>query len=83
MDAIIRQPVRDELRRQGHNEGVESTSTSSKAASRELNQWKVSKLSGLLNRIRTQSRGKKRKTDKEHRTRVRWIHYDEGSEIFI
>ena len=85
MDAIIRQTVRDEIRRQGqnNNEGVESTSTSSRTASREANQRTVSRLSGLLDRIRGQSKGKKRKTDKEHRIQVRWIHYDESSEIFV
>ena len=85
MDAIIRQTVREEIRRQGqnNNERVESTSTSSKAASREANQRTASRLSGLLDRIRGQSRGKKRKTDKEHRIQVRWIHYDEQSESFV
>ena len=37
----------------------------------------------MLDRIRGQSRGKKRKTDKEHRIQVRWIHYDEQSESFV
>ena len=79
MDAIIRQTVREEIRRQG-----ESTSTSSQAATREPNQRTVSRLSGLLDRIRGQSRGKKRKTvtDKEHRIQFRWIHYDKKSEVF-
>ena len=85
MDAIIRQTVREEIRRQGqnNNERVESASTSSKAACREADQRTASRLSGLLDRIRGQSRGKKRKTDKEHRIQVRWIHYDEQSEIFV
>ena len=85
MDAIIRQTVRDEIRRQGqnNNERVESISTSSKAASHEANQRTASRLSGLLDRIRGQSRGKKRKTGKEHRIQVRWIHYDEQSESFV
>ena len=71
MDAIIRQTVLEEIRCQR-----ESASTSSKEATREPNQRTVSRLSGLLDRIRGQSRGKKRKTDKEHRIQVRWIHYD-------
>jgi len=78
MDAIIRQTVREEIRRQG-----ESASTSSKAATSEPNQRTVSRLSELLDRIRGQSRGKKRKTDKEHRIQVRWIHYDKKSEVFV
>jgi len=78
MDAIIKQTVREEIRRQG-----ESASTSSKAATSEPNQRTVSRLSGLLDRIRGQSRGKKRKTDKEHRIQVRWIHYDKKSEVFV
>lgn len=78
MDAIIRQTVREEIRRQG-----EAASTSSEAAPREPKQRTVSRLSGLLDRIRGQSRGKKRKTDKEHRIQVRWIHYDKKSEVFV
>ena len=78
MDAIIRQTVREEIRRQG-----ESASTSSEAATREPNQRTVSRLSGLLDRIRGQSRGKKRKSDEEHRIQVRWIHYDKKSEFFV
>ena len=78
MDAIIRQTVREEIRRQG-----ESASTSSEAATRQPNQRTVSRLSGLLDRIRGQSRGKKRKSDKEHRIQVRWIHYDKKSEVFV
>ena len=54
MDAIIRQTVREEIRRHG-----ESASTSSEAATHEPNQRTVSRLSGLLDRIRGQSRGKK------------------------
>ena len=85
MDAIIRQTVREEIKRQGqnNNERVESAPTSSKAASRESNQRTASLLSGLLDRIRGQSRGKKRKTDKEHRIQFRWINYDEQSESFV
>ena len=89
MDTIIRQTVREEIRRQGqnNNERVESASTSSKpasrAGSREANQRTASRLSGLLDRIRGQTRGKKRKTDKEHRIQVRCIHYDEQSESFV
>ncbi|PFX11732.1 hypothetical protein AWC38_SpisGene24435 [Stylophora pistillata] len=77
--------VREEIRRQGqnNNERVESASTSSKAASREANKRTASRLSGFLDRIRGQSRGKKRKTDKEHRIQVRWIHYDEQAESFV
>ena len=78
MDAIIRQTVREEIRRQG-----ESASTSSEAPTRQPNQRTVSRLSGLLDRIRAQSRGKKRKSDKEHRIQVRWIHYDKKSEVFV
>ena len=78
MDAIIRQTVREEIRRQG-----EAASTSSEAAPREPKQRTVSRLSGLLDGIRGQSRGKKRKTDKEHRIQVRWIHYDKKSEVFV
>ena len=39
--------------------------------------------SGLLDRIRGHARGKKRKSDKELRIQVRWIHYDQKSEVFV
>jgi len=78
MDAIKRKTVREEIRRQG-----ESPSTGSEAATREPNQRTVSRLSGLLDRIRGQSKGKKRKNEKEHRIQVRWIHYDKKSEGFV
>ena len=77
MDATIRQTVREEIRHQG-----ESSPTGSQAATREPNQPTVGRLSGLLDRIRGQSREKKRKTDKEHRIQVRWTHYDNKSEVF-
>ena len=91
MDAIIRQAVRDEIRRQNSNERVESTATSTSAPSTAANtsvpsnpnQRTVSRLSGLLDRIRGQSRGKKRKADKEHRIQVRWIHYNDKSKLFL
>ena len=78
MDAIIRQTVREEIRRQS-----EPASMSSEAAPREPNQRTVSRLSGLLDRIRGQSREKKRKTDKEHQIQVHWIHHDKKSEVFL
>ena len=56
MDAIIRPTVREEIRRQG-----ESASTSSEAATREPNHRTVSRLSGLLDRIRGHSKLKGRK----------------------
>ena len=37
----------------------------------------------MLDRIRGQSKGKKRKTDKEHRIQVRWIHYDKKLEVYV
>ena len=85
MNAIIRQTVREEIGHQGqnNNERVESAFTSSKAASREANQRTANRLSGLLDCIRGQSRGKKRKTNKEHRIQVRWIHCDEQAESFV
>ena len=78
MDAIIRETVWEEIRCQ-----YESASTSSEAATREPNQRTVSRLSGLLDRIRGQSRGKKRKSNKEHGIQVRWIHYAKKSEVFV
>ena len=80
MDAIIRQTVREE--KKNRREG-ESACTSSEAAPREPNQRTVSRLSGLLDRIRGQSREKKRKTDKEHQIQVHWIHHDKKSEVFL
>ena len=84
MDAIIRQTVREEMRRQGQNsnEHVESTAPSASVPSNS-NQRTVNRLSGLLERIRGQPKGKKRKTDKEHRIQVRWIHYNEDSKLFV
>ena len=43
----------------------------------------ISRLSGLLDGIRGQQKGKKRQIDKEHRIQIRWIHYDEKSQAFI
>ena len=67
MDAIIRQTVREEMRRQGQNsnEHVESTAPSASApapstsAPSNSNQRTVNRLSGLLERIRGQPKGKK------------------------
>ena len=46
----------------------------------------VSRLSGLLDRVRkgakTSSKGKKHKIDKEHRVQVRWLHYNRNTETF-
>ena len=77
LDAIIRQTVREEIRRQG-----ESASTSSEAATRNQTNERQAD-SGLLDRIRGHARGKKRKSDKELRIQVRWIHYDQKSEVFV
>ncbi len=84
MDAINRHTVREEVRcqAQNSNEGVESTATSATAPSNP-NQRTVNRLSGVLDRIHSQSKGKKRKADKEHRIQVRWIHYDEKSKLFV
>ena len=80
----MRQTVREEIRRQAQNsnERVESTATSSSEPSNP-NQRTVSRLSGLLDRIRCQWKGKKRKADREHRIQVRCIHYNEKSKVFV
>ena len=43
----------------------------------------ISRLSGLLDGIRGQQKGKKRQIDKKHRIQIRWIYYDEKSQAFI
>ena len=77
--SVMRQSVRDEISRQNNKD-------SDKSAASSANAWKsatycsiqrstVSRLSGLLDRIRGQQKGKKRKIDKERRIQIRWIHY--------
>ncbi|XP_022806613.1 uncharacterized protein LOC111343696 [Stylophora pistillata] len=101
VNAIIRQTVREELRRSNsiesetessvsqHNSGqneegsVSAGSTTNTFSSRTFN-----RLSGLLNRIRhgcsgESSSNKKRKIEKQHRVRVRWMHYDQIKKKFV
>ena len=68
-------------RRQNTNDREESAVASCTAPSSNSNQRTVSRLSGLLDHIRGQSKGKKKKTDKEHRIQVRWIHYNNESKV--
>ena len=87
MDAVIRQAVRDELRRQSQtesdtgNQNVESTASTS---SNQRTERTERRLSGLLDRIRKQPKGKKRKIrDKENRIQMRWIHFNDRSKVFV
>eukprot|EP00794_Sanderia_malayensis_P020825 gene20825-22869_t len=75
MDAIIKQAVREEIRRVGNNG---QASTRMTEAETQGNYRQVNRLSGLLSRIRQgrSSGSKKRKADKEHRIQIRWLHYD-------
>ncbi|XP_067026126.1 uncharacterized protein [Acropora muricata] len=91
MDAIIRQTVREEMRRSASlvSERVASTeveSSDSATTGPTFSSRTVNRLSGLLNRIRNHgstSSNKKRKIVKEHRIQVRWCHYDERKKEFI
>ena len=85
--AVIRQAVRDELRRQSQtesdtgNQNVESTASTS---SNQRTERTERRLSGLLDRIRKQPKGKKRKIrDKENRIQMRWIHFNDRSKVFV
>ena len=92
MDAIIRQTVREEMRRSASlvseraaSSEVESSDSSATGPSRSFSSRTVNRLSGLLNRIRnhgSKSSNKKRKIVKEHRIQVRWSHYDERKKEF-
>eukprot|EP00794_Sanderia_malayensis_P002363 gene2363-2724_t len=75
MDAIIKQAVREEIRRVGNNG---QASTRMTEAETQGNYRQVNRLSGLLSRIQQgrSSGSKKRKADKEHRIQIRWLHYD-------
>ena len=75
MDAVIIQAVRDELRRQNQtqsdtgNQNVEPTASTS---SNQRTERPERRLSGLLDRIRKQPKGTKRKIrDKENRIQMR------------
>ena len=92
MDAIIRQTVREEMRRSASlvSERVASSeveSSDSATTGPTFSSRTVNRLSGLLNRIRrnhgSNSSNKKRKVVKEHRIQVRWCHYDERKKEFI
>ena len=100
MDSIIRQAVREELRRsscsrpepasstnqddQGRSENESGAAGSSRSS---FSSRTVSRLSGLLNRMRKgggkESSSKKRKVVKEHRIQVRWLHYDPPKKAFV
>ena len=101
MDAIIRQTVREELRRSNSSES-ETVSSASQHNSGQSDEGSVSpgstpntfssrtvtRLSGLLDRIRHGSSGKsnstkKRKIEKQHRVQVRWMHYDQIKKKFV
>ena len=101
MDAIIRQTAREELRRSNSSES-ETVSSASQHNSDQSDEGSLSagstpntfssrtvtRLSGLLNRIRHGSSGKsnstkKRKIEKQHRVQVRWMHYDQIKKTFV
>lgn len=85
--SVIRQSVRDEISRQNNKEPDKSAASSANAWKSatycSIQRSTVSRLSGLLDRIRGQQKGKKRKIDKERRIQIRWIHYGEKSQAFI
>ena len=91
MDAIIRQTVREEMRRSASlvSERVDSTeveSSDSATTGPTFSSRTVNRLSGLLNRIRnhgSNSSNKKPKIAKEHRIQVRVCHCDERKKEFI
>ena len=91
MDAIIKQAVLEELRKQqdrkkedNKNSAINSEmSVPAKGTERTVNH-----LSGLLHRIRNRSGGaastkqKKPKIDKQHRIQIRWLHYDKDKDKY-
>jgi len=85
--SVIRQSVRDEISRQDNKEPEKSAASSANAwksaTYSSIQRSTVSRLSGPLDRIRGQQKGKKRKIDNEHRIQIRWIHYGEKSQAFI
>ena len=94
MDSIIRQAVREELRRSSCSRPEAASSTNQDDQGRSENEsgaagssLTVGRLSGLLNRMRKgggkNSSGKKRKVVKEHRIQVRWLHYDPPKKAFV
>ena len=92
MDAIIRQTVREEMRRSASlvseraaSSEVETPDSATTGPARSFSSRTVNRLTGLLNRIRnhgSNSSNKKRKIVKEHRIQVRWSHYDERKKEF-
>ena len=94
MDSIIRQAVRDELRRSSSSRPETASSTNQDDQGRSENESgaagssrTVGRLSGLLNRMRKgggkESSSKKRKVVKDHRIQVRWLHYDPPKKAFV
>ena len=63
-----------------------TTSTGKRSSGQNLSSRTVSRLSGLLDRVKkgakTSGKGKKRKIDKEHRIQVRWLHYNGKTKLF-
>lgn len=80
MNAIIEDAVKKEVTRQIENRNTSlSAPVSAATATTSTNPRTVSRLSGLLKRMRNgvvgkETRSKKAK-DKEHRVQVRWLHY--------
>ena len=72
--SVIRQSVGDEISRQNNKEPDKSAASSANAWKSatycSIQRSTVSRLSGLLDRIRGQQKGKKRKIDKEHQERM-------------
>ena len=77
MDAVIKAAVKEELRRQvtQSQEQTQPRTVSERQNPAGLSDRTVTRLSGLLDRVRsgskTSSNGKKRKIDKEHRIQFR------------
>ena len=98
MDAIIKEAVHEELRKQQDNtkkeeiKGLEHSGKTSGLA--KGTEQTVNRLSGLLHRIRNRSgqstsvaaganRNKKPGIDKEHHLQIRWMHYDKEKDKYF
>ena len=90
IDAVIKAAVWQTNRKMRRNQRLfpkESTSQQqTQSQTSNLSSRTVTQLSGLLDRVRSNSKRptnvKKRKIDKEHRIQVRWIHYNSATKTF-
>ena len=97
MDAIIKEAVREELKKQKDNtkkEEVKGSECSKTSGPTKGTERTVNRLSGLLLQIRNRSgqstsvaaganRNKKPRIDKEHRLQIRWMHYDKEKDKYV